>query len=187
MTSEEGVKQVVILGAGGHARVLIDCLRLMVGVEPAGLLDKDTSRRGTELDGVPIIGDDGYLAECLGRGIRHAIIGLGSTGDASARRRLYELAESQGFELISAIHPSAVIAASVQIGRGAAIMAGTVMNPGVRLGKNIIVNTGAIVDHDCVLGDHAHIAPGATLSGTVTLGDEVHVGTGASAACPQGF
>jgi UDP-perosamine 4-acetyltransferase len=172
--------RVVGIGAGGHAKVVIDILRLMGGYEIVGLLDADKELWGSDVLGVHVLGDDSLLSQLYGQGIHDAFIGVGTVGDTQPRVRLYESARKQGFRIVRAIHPSAVIAKSVEIGHGSTIMAGAIINPDARLGDNVIVNTGVIVEHDCVIGDHAHIATGAVLAGTVTVGRGAHVGAGAT-------
>jgi UDP-perosamine 4-acetyltransferase len=170
---------VVGLGAGGHAKVVIDILRLSGGFELVGLLDANPSLVGTSVNDVPVLGNDELLSEMRRRGIKHAFIGLGSTGASSVRRRLFELAHSTGFEMINSIHPSAVVAPSVLLEEGVTIMAGAIANASARIGRNVIINTGAIVEHDCVLGDHVHVATAAALAGMVVVGNETHIGIGA--------
>ncbi len=172
--------KVIGLGAGGHAKVVIEILRLVGDFELVGLLDPERALHGTLVEGVPVIGDDDQLVALYDEGIRHAFIGLGSAGDLAPRRRLYEKVRSLGFEVVRAIHPGAVVATSAQLGQGPTVMAAAVINPAVRLGDNVIVNTGAIVEHDCVLEDHVHVATGAHLAGTVHVGQGSHIGLGAS-------
>jgi len=152
----------------------------MGSYELVGLLDPRQELWGTEVLGSPVFGGDGLLPELYDQGVGHAFIGLGAIGDTRPRRRLYEKARRQGFQIVQAIHPQAVIAPSVEIGHGPTIMAGAVINAAVRLGYNVIVNTGAIVEHDCVIGDHVHIATGARLASTVHVGEGAHIGLGAS-------
>jgi len=172
--------RVVGLGAGGHAKVVIEILRLMGSYELVGLLDPKQELWDTEVLSIPVLGDDNLLPELYDRGVRYAFIGLGTIGNTRLRRRLYEKARRQRFQIVQAIHPQAIIAPSAEIGHGPTIMAGVVINAAARLGDNVIVNTGAIVEHDCVIGDHAHIATGARLASTVHVGEGTHIGLGAS-------
>lgn len=172
--------QVIGLGAGGHAKVVIEILELMAGYELVGLLDANQQLWGTDILGVPVLGDDDLLPKLYNRGVGHAFIGLGTVGDTRPRRELYEKARRQGFQIVSAIHPQAIISPSAEIGHGPTVMAGAVINAAARLGDNVIVNTGAIVEHDCVVGNNVHIATGARLASTVYVGDGAHIGLGAS-------
>lgn len=170
---------VIGVGAGGHAKVVIEMLRLIGGYELVGLLDPRPELWNTDVLGVPVLGDDCLLAELYYDGVRHAFIGLGSVGDTEPRQRLYEEVRSRGFEIVQAIHPQAILAPSVEIGHGATIMATAVINTATSLGANVVVNTGAIVEHDCVIGAHVHIASGARLASTVHVGEGTHIGLGA--------
>jgi len=172
--------QVVGIGAGGHAKVVIEVLELMGIHELVGLLDSNRELWGTEVLGVPVLGDDGLLPDLYQQGVRHAFIGVGGVGDTRPRRRLYEEVRQTGFQMVDAIHPQAVISPSVNLGHGPTIMAGAVINAEVQLGDNVIVNTGAIVEHDCILGDHVHVSTGARLASTVQVGEGAHIGLGAS-------
>lgn len=171
--------RVVGFGAGGHAKVVIEILRCLQRYEIVGLLDREKDLWGTEVLGVPVLGDDSLMSELMGSGILHAFIGMGTVGDTRARRHLYEKVSSFGFQLVPAIHPTAVVSPSASIGAGPTVMAGAIINANARLGNNVIVNTGAVVEHDCLIGDHAHIATGARLAGGVHVGRSTHVGLGA--------
>jgi len=174
------MKKVVGLGAGGHAKALIEILRQDSGIELAGLLDPDPQLHGIEVSGVKVLGDDSLLLRLVESGICHFFVGLGGSGNNRPRRKLYEFGIRQGCLSISIVHPSAVVSPSVSLGNGVEILAGTIINADARIGANVIVNTGAIVEHDCCLGDHVHVASGAVLASTVTVGDEAHIGAGAT-------
>jgi len=172
--------QVVGLGAGGHAKVVIEILRFSDSFELIGLLDPKETLWGTDVLGVPVLGGDHLLPDVYKRGVRGVFVGVGATGEVWPRRRLYRMARAQGFEPVTAIHPTAVVSTSARIGCGGTVMAGAIVNAAARLGENVIVNSGAIVEHDCVIGDHAHIAPGAMLASAVHVGEGSHVGLGAA-------
>ena len=174
------VIRVVGIGAGGHARVVLDILRRSGGYEVIGLLDWNRVLHGTFVDGVKVLGDDSELATLMNDGVRGAFIGVGGVASASSRRRLCELVEGLGLEFVSAIHPAATIAETARIGRGVTIMAGALVNAGAIIGDNVIVNTGAIVEHEVELGDHVHVACGATLAGGVKVEPEAHIGMAAA-------
>ncbi len=168
------------LGAGGHAKVMIDILRLDGRYELIGLLDPRADLQGTSILGVPVIGDDSALDALRARGVRHAFVGVGGVGDLRPRERLYDLLCARGFEIVSACHPGAIVSSAAVIGRGVTIGPGAIVNAAARIGVNVVVNSGAIIEHDCSIGDHAHIATGARLASTVTVGRGAHVGVGAS-------
>lgn len=170
----------VILGGGGHARVVIDSLRASGVAEPFAVLDRDCALWGTELLGVPILGGDELLPELVGRGANYFVVGLGAVGNNQPRRRLFEFGLGHGLTPITVYHPSAICSKWAQIGAGSVFCPASVVNAGAELGVNVIVNTGAIVEHDCVIGDHAHIATGAMVASTVRVGACAHIGAGAT-------
>lgn len=171
--------KVVGVGAGGHAKVVIEILKQLRDCEIVGLVDRRPELWQTELLGIKVLGDDRLLPELKGRGIDHAFIGIGTIGDTTARRELYRKVVDCGFQIASAVHPAACVSPSANLGSGATVMAGAIINAAARLGTNVIVNTGAIVEHDCVIGDHVHIATGARLSGGVIVDEGAHIGLGA--------
>lgn len=171
---------VIGLGAGGHACVVLEALAAMGGFEVVGLLDQRTDLQGTSVLGVPVVGGDDALAPYYDDGVTHAFIGVGGADDTRLRQRLYTLARSQGFEVVSVFHPSAIVSSSAELAAGATVLAGAVVSARASAGENVTVNTGAIVEHDCRLGDHVHVATGARLASGVTVEDGVHVGAGAT-------
>lgn len=170
-----GGAKVVVYGAGGHGKVILDILERDDGVQIEGLLDDDASRADGEFFGYPILGGGEALQRIRMSGVVGAIVAI---GDNETRERLAVRVEASGLELITALHPAAQIARGVKIGAGSAVMAGAVINADTVLGRNSIVNTGATVDHDCRLGGCVHLAPGVHLAGGVRIGRHAHVGMG---------
>jgi sugar O-acyltransferase (sialic acid O-acetyltransferase NeuD family) len=171
--------KVVGVGAGGHAKVVIEILRQLPDCEIVGLIDPRPELWQTELLGIKVLGDDRLLPELRGRGIDHAFIGLGTIGDTTARRELYHKVVNCGFQIASAVDQTARVSPSANLGAGITVMAGAIINAAAHLGINVIVNTAAIVEHDCTIGDHVHIATGARLSGGVIVHEGAHIGLGA--------
>lgn len=167
---------VIVIGSGGHAKVLIEAL-LLNNVKVLGIADADLTQKGKSILGISVIGDDNAVFKHVPGEIQ-LVNGIGSVGLPIKRQRVFDKFKDKGFNFTSVIHPSAVIASDAEIYEGAQIMAGVVIQPGSRIGKDAIVNTKASIDHDCSIGDHVHISPGVTLSGGVTVGDIVHIGTG---------
>lgn len=174
------VIKVLGLGAGGHARVVIETLRACGNYELTGLLDPREDLHGQEMLGVPVLGDDHLLETMADRGVECFFVGLGSTGDASSRHRLFDLGVRSGLRPVSAIHPLAIVSPSARIGEGNTIMPGAIVNAGVLTGGNVVINTGAIVEHDCNLDDDVHVATGASLAGGVHAKAGSHIGAGAT-------
>jgi sugar O-acyltransferase (sialic acid O-acetyltransferase NeuD family) len=172
--------KVVGLGAGGHARVVIEILRFHKSYDLVGLLDPKPELQGQKMLDVPVLGDDDLLRTLTRDGVGHFFVGLGSVGDSGSRQSLFKLALQHGMEPVQAVHPQAIISPSARLGPGVTVMAAAVINACAQLGCNVIVNTGAIVEHDCIIGDHVHIATGAQLASTVQVGPGAHVGAGAT-------
>jgi len=169
---------VILVGAGGHARVLLDALELS-GAKVIGLVDADASLARGDLMGYPVLGDDAVL-ERYAPGSVDLVNAIGSVDSMQRRKSVYEKLRRAGHVFASVVHPRATLSRHARIAAGVQVMAGAVVQPGASLGENTIVNTGANVDHDCRVGAHVHIAPGVTLSGNVQIGDETHVGAGAT-------
>lgn len=162
--------KVVVIGGGGHAKVVISTL-LACGIKIEGVLDDDETKIGKDILGVPVIGNIENLS--IGK-FKYAIIAI---GDNSKRK---EIAREYGnnCEWISAIHPKAYIAPGVSIGKGTIVFAGAVIQPGTEIGDHVIINTGAIVDHDCKVDNFVHVAPGCKLAGGVSVKEGVLLGIG---------
>jgi sugar O-acyltransferase (sialic acid O-acetyltransferase NeuD family) len=171
---------VIGLGAGGHAKVMIEILRAAGGFHIVGLLDSNLKAKGEAVLGVTILGDDSVLPDFVMNGVAHFFLGVGSVGDSTIRRRIYEMAVAQGMQAVRAIHPWSVVSSSAEFGAGITVMAGAIINACSIIGVNVIVNTGAIIEHDCIIGDHSHVATGARLAGAVRVGRMSHIGAGAT-------
>jgi len=174
---------VIVLGAGGHAKVLIDVLRLTKRAV-IGALVPDRQLWGKEIFGIPILGGDGQLERYSAEEIE-LVNGIGSVGDLEKRFQIFEEFKIKGFHFSSVVHPSAVIAEGVFMGEGVQVMAGCVIQPDCKILENSICNTSVAVDHDCRIGSHCHLSPGVILSGAVLVGDHTHIGT--KAAVIQGI
>ncbi len=161
------MKQLVIIGASGHGKVIADIAKKL-GYSEIVFLDDDESVH--ECGGYPVLGRSSEVGTIEA----DVIVGIGNAG---VRERIQESIPNE--KLTTLIHPDAVIAEDVVVGKGTVIMAGAVVNPGARIGKGCIVNTCSSVDHDCNVGDYVHIAVGSHLCGTVTVGNSTWVGAGA--------
>jgi UDP-perosamine 4-acetyltransferase len=175
-------EKVVLVGAGGHAGVVVDILRLQPGseFELVGFTDTNLELAGSEIYGLPVLGNDDILAELFAGGVRCGLVTVGAVRVNPVREKLYEILIGLGFELINAVHPASVIAGNVVFGRGNTVMAGVLINPGAVVNENVIINTGAVVEHDCHVGSHVHIGPGARIGGGVRIGEGAVIGMGAT-------
>lgn len=168
---------VIIIGAGGHGRVVLDILLQDKKHKPIGFLDNNRNLHGRRVDGLPILGGPDQLEELRKRDIQGYIVAVGDNG---VRRALAHLTAQDDFELINAIHPSAQLAASVTLGKGVTIAAGALVCAHCQIGDCVILNTGCIVDHESMIGTSAHVCPGVRLAGHVTVESGAFVGIGAT-------
>lgn len=164
--------RLVIIGAGGHARVVIDVARA-AGFYPVAALDPENS--GSRCNGVEVIGGDDLAQSLFAQGLRRAVVAI---GDNRLRTSLGKRLEEIGFALPLIGHPSAVLSPSARIGAGTVIMPLAVVNASAEIGRMVIVNTNAVVEHDCQIDDGVHIAPGSRLGGTVRVGTCALIGIG---------
>lgn len=170
------MNRVVVVGGGGHARVLISSLKKM-GWIVLGFTDQE--KRASVL-GVPYLGTDIVLPGLLREEGARAVLGIGKVDRTSARLSLLHDLKVMGFELPMIVSPGSTVNEEVDLGEGTFVADGAVVNSGTTVGVACILNTNCTVDHDCWLGDNVHIAPGATVSGGVTVGDNSMVGAGAT-------
>lgn len=166
----------IIIGASGHGKVVLDILQKDKNIEVKGFLDDDPSRHGQKIDGIEVLGGFSIVHD-ISDDFKNGIVGIGNN---LARANYFNKMKDLRFNMIIAIHPSAVISESAKIGSGTVIAAGAVINPHARIEENCIINTGAIIDHDCFIGEHVHISPGVNLAGNVSIKEYSHVGIGAS-------
>ena len=166
----------LIIGAGGHGAVVLDILRTAGIHEPAGFIDADPALAGTEIAGLPVLGPMNLLPK-LRQKIRRAIVAI---GDNRMRRSCAVRLAREGFELVNAVHPGAIVSAMAVIGHNVVVAAGAIISTGSRVADSVIVNTGAIVDHECDIAEGAHLGPGCKLAGRVRIAPGAFVGIGAS-------
>lgn len=168
----------IILGCGGHGRVVLDVLTNAGGHEVVGFVDSDPNMVGRRVDGIEVIGRPGDLPRIRSeRGVARAIVAIGDNG---VRRALADELDSLGFELINAIHPSANLARNASLGKNSVIAAGALVCAHCQIGDSVILNTGCIVDHESLIGTATHICPGARIAGRVTIESGAFVGIGAT-------
>lgn len=163
---------VIIVGAGGHGRVVAEIVQCS-GATVLGFVDDGLSA-GTSVLGLPVIGPMSVLAQQP----RPVSIALG-IGDNARRRAVACLCFGQGLELRAWLHPTAVVSVSARIGRGSVVGPLAVVNPEAQLGDGVIVNSAAVVEHECVVGDFAHLSPNSAMAGRSRVGQESHLGIGA--------
>jgi sugar O-acyltransferase (sialic acid O-acetyltransferase NeuD family) len=171
------VTSLIVIGAGGHAKVLLDLLSVL-GRTVLGLTDRDNARTGEIMLGVPILGDDAILAAHDKNQVA-LVNAIGSTGSTVTRAAIFRVLAGRGFRFETLLHPTSCLSRHATVGEGVQVMAGAIVQTSACIGANVIINSGAIVEHDCEVGAHCHLAPGAILSGGVVLEEGVHIGAGA--------
>lgn len=166
MADQQGV---YILGAGGHAKVVVATLQA-AELPLAGVFDDDQQTHQRKILAVPVLGG---LSDLEHLSAPQAIIAVGNN---HVRQTIAERFKSVRW--LSIIHPQAVVHRSIEVGEGTIVFAGAIIQPDCTLGRHVIINTGATIDHDCRVGDYAHVAPGCHLAGGVSLGEGVLLGIG---------
>jgi acetyltransferase EpsM len=175
------MQPLVVFGASGHARVIIDAARCAKNFELIGIFDSQHAA-GHMVDGVRVLGTDDLLPKLTAA--NPSLAGIIGVGDNRRRQAVVEtiLGQVPDFSFATVVHPAAVVAADVVIGPGTFLAAGAVVNTGSRIGSHAVINTNAGVDHDAVIEDFGFVGPGAALAGTVRMGRAAFVGTGATVA-----
>jgi sugar O-acyltransferase (sialic acid O-acetyltransferase NeuD family) len=173
------MQKIIILGGGGHSKVLIDLVRIIGKYEITGILDLHL-RKGATVSDIPVLGGDDLLEVVFNNGTRTACIAVGSVRDNDKRCSLFVKAKQIGFTISTLIHPNAFVSRESKITEGVQVMAGAIIQTNSFVAENSIINTGAIIEHDCKIGKHVHICPGAVISGECTIDEGVFVGAGAT-------
>lgn len=170
-------RKILLAGAGGHCKVVLDLLLCLKQYEVAGIIDVE-GRKGDIIFGVPVNGTDADFPRFFKKGVKICFVSIGSVGDTRLRVKVYELAKKSGFILPNLISPDALVSSRAIMGEGNFIAPGVIINAGSQIGNNCIINTGAIIEHDSKIGNFVHLSPGSVLSGGVRIGDYCHIGTG---------
>ncbi len=172
-------RPLVLLGAGGHARVLLALARA-AGHSIQGVCDPLLAANDVvSWEGLEVLGDD-HALERLAPDSVDLILGVGKLVEGNEREQLYSFWRARGYAFPALVHPTAWVAPSVVLSDGVQVMAGVLIQPGCNIGENSIINTRAIIDHDCRIGRDVHVAPGATLCGSVVVEFGAFIGAGAT-------
>jgi UDP-perosamine 4-acetyltransferase len=168
--------KIVVLGGGGHAKVIVSILRKMGTWNVLGYTDNID--RGSIL-GAACLGNDQVLVEIIQKHVEcNLVIGVGSVRSAEKRIRIWDFIEPLGFKIPSIISPNGIVNEGVSVGSGTVVFDGSIINTGTIVGSGAIINSNATVEHDCRIADFVHIAPGATICGGVTIGRNSLIGAG---------
>ncbi|MFM8911583.1 MAG: NeuD/PglB/VioB family sugar acetyltransferase [Flammeovirgaceae bacterium] len=158
-------KSIQIVGAGGHAKVVVDAW-----ITGGGLLESvaDDDTQKSHFLNIPVVRTES---------LQSMIPVIVTIGDNLTRLKVAK--RISNFEFATVVHPQALVSTSAEVGVGTVVLGGAVINPNARVGAHVIVNTGAIVEHDCILEEGVHVAPGAVLCGDVIVGRATLIGAGA--------
>ena len=170
--------QIIIYGAGGHAKAVMEMVQAIGAFRIAGILDDNAALTGNSVLGIPVLGTRELLPRLVEQGIRLAANGVGGIIDINIRMKLFDLLTSYGFAFPILRHPRAMVESSAQVFDGVQIFANAYVGSSTILHEKCMINTGAIISHDCEIGSFTHIAPGAMLAGHVHVGEKALVGMG---------
>ncbi len=170
-----GPPPLVLVGAGGHAKVVIEAARAEGRFGVVGLIDPRPPAE--RVLGVPVLGGDEVLPRLRAEGVAWAFVALGGN---AARERIGKELRAAGFRLATLVHPSAEVMPSARVGEGVVVMARVVVSAEARVDDLAILNTGAVVEHDNLIGAAAHVAPLAALAGNVRVGARALIGVGSA-------
>lgn len=171
--------KLVLIGGGGHCKSVLDAVYAMGAYSEIVITDYNKPP-GSLILGCQVVGTDDELSELFRKGVNHAFITVGSIRDTMIRRKAYERARKMGFTFPTVIDPTAVLAASAQIGKGVFIGKNAVVNADAVIEDMAIINTGAIIEHECHVGEFSHVAVGAVVCGRTKIENDVFVGANAT-------
>jgi acetyltransferase EpsM len=171
-----GTELIVVVGAGGHGKVVADALCLMLGHPIDGFIDCNEALEGSRVLGLRVLGGHEWLMREAGQ--RSVAVALG-VGDETDRQRLMRKFTKHEIQILTVIHPRATVAKSASVGSGTVVLAAAVLNADARVGEGTIINTAAVVEHDVEIGDFTHVSPNATTGGAIRIGSCCHIGLGA--------
>ena len=163
--------RIVVIGAGGHGKVVVDAALSSGKHTVVGIVDDDDSLVGTALFHIPVVASIKDL-----NGVEGFIVAI---GDNRTRKRKYDLLLNAGYEPITIVHPSSIVSPRSRVGKGCVLLANAVVTPDTTIGDNVVLYTSCTVDHDCIVSSHSYISPGCNVCGKVHIGTGAMLGTGA--------
>lgn len=172
------MEKIVLVGGGGHCKVIIDIIKSVRKYKIVGITDSNTVE--DEIMGIPIIGNDDILEDLYNEGVQNAFVCLGALGNIKIRDNIFNKLKSIGFKIPKLIHKNAIVSPYAKISNGTCVMAGAIVNAGVIIKENCIINTGSIIEHDCIIKRNTHISPKASIAGGSKVGYNSHIGTGST-------
>lgn len=169
---------ILVYGAGGHAKAIMDMVKQIGSFSIAGIVDDDRLITGKSVLGILVLGTRALLPALVEKGVKLAANGVGGILDIAIRVKIFELLENSGFAFPGLIHPRATVEPSAKIGDGVQVFANAYIGSEAVLHPKCMINTNSVVSHDCEIGSHSHIAPGALLAGHVYVGERSLIGMG---------
>ena len=171
-------RPIILLGAGGHAKVLLSLIRVM-NLPIQGVCAPELEKQGmSSWRGVDVLNEDIILNE-FNMDVVTLVNGVGHLPGEKNRQRLFDKFKNKEYFFQKLIHPQAYVDQTASLDEGAQVMAGAVIQADTCVGKNVMIDTHASIDHDCIIDEHVHIAPGAVLCGNVRVGKRAFIGSGA--------
>jgi len=167
--------QILVIGGGGHAKVLIELLEETNKYELVGIIERGLTAN-EEVLGYPVLGDDKTLKTMFSMGVHKAVIGIGSRGSNFKRAKVWKMAMDLGFKFPTLIHPHSYVSPRAKIAEGCQILVGAVVNTDVIIGPISVINTRVVVEHECNIGLNVFIGTGSTMCGKVLVGDHSFIG-----------
>lgn len=173
------MKDIILLGIGGHAHSVVDSIEQTGEYNIIGFLDTE-EMQGEHFRDYRVLGTDDELEKYYTNGVKNAFVTIGFMGHGDVRNKLYSQLKGIGYRLPNIIDSTAVVAADVGFEDGIFVGKRAVINANAQIGKMCIINTGAIIEHDCQVGEFSHISVGSVLCGNVKVGRESFVGANAT-------
>ena len=169
------MNKIILIGAGGHCKSVIDVIEQEAKFKISGIVDKP-NLLGCKVLGYSVIGND-YDLKDLAKKYKYALISVGQIKSASSRVKLFKLANKAGFYLPSIISPRAYVSKHSKIGNGTIIMHDAVVNANSIINENCIINSKALIEHDCLISSHCHVSTNTTINGGVKIGSKCFIGS----------
>ncbi|MDR1236228.1 MAG: NeuD/PglB/VioB family sugar acetyltransferase [Holosporaceae bacterium] len=171
------MKDLVLIGGGGHCRSCIDVIECEGKFRIIGILDNGLPC-GTSVSGYDVAGNDSLIEGFVRKGACF-IVALGQIRTVEPRKRLFAFLKDSGAKIASAVSPSAYVSKYADIGEGTVIFHHALVNAGAKIGRNCIINSKALIEHDAVVADHCHVSTSATINGAAKIGEGSFIGSGA--------
>lgn len=170
------MEKIVLVGGGGHCKVIIDIIKSNNNYEIVGVTD--TQGIGQNILDIPIIGNDDMLLNLYSKGVENAFVCIGALNNIALRDKIFYKLKKIGFKIPKLIHKDAMISPYAEVQNGTCVMAGAVINPEAVIGENCIINTSSVIEHECVIGRNTHISPKSCIAGGTNIGYNCHIGMG---------